>query len=38
MLTERLSKAGAVVGVPLLDSIVLADDRFCSLRDAGFMR
>lgn len=33
--TARLAEAGRVVGVPLLDSLVLADDRYCSLRDLG---
>jgi DNA repair protein RadC len=36
-LTARLAGAGRIVGVPLLDSVVLAEDRFCSLRDMGLM-
>ena len=36
-LTARLSDAGGLIGVPILDSIVLGDDRFCSLRDMGLM-
>jgi DNA repair protein RadC len=31
-LTRRLKQAGAVVGVALLDHLVLADTRYCSLR------
>lgn len=36
--SERLRDAGKLVGVPLLDSLVLADDRFASLRDMGYLR
>jgi DNA repair protein RadC len=34
----RLQDAGKLVGVPLLDSLVLADDRFASLRDMGLLK
>jgi DNA repair protein RadC len=37
-LTARLAGVGKLVGVPLLDSLVLADDRFCSMRDMGLMK
>jgi DNA repair protein RadC len=36
-LSARLMAAGKIVGVPMLDSLILADDRFCSLRDMGLM-
>jgi DNA repair protein RadC len=36
-LTERLQQAGSVVGVPLVDHVILADDRYCSLREMGLI-
>ena len=34
-LTARLRSAGAVVGVDLIDHVILADSRYCSMREAG---
>jgi DNA repair protein RadC len=31
-LTTRLSQAGSVLGIPLLDHIILGDTRYCSLK------
>lgn len=36
-LTQRLQQAGTVVGVPLVDHVILADDRYCSLREMGLI-
>jgi DNA repair protein RadC len=35
---ERLRRAGAVVGVRVLDVVILGDDGFCSLLRLGIMR
>jgi DNA repair protein RadC len=34
-LTRRLVHAGAVIGVDLVDHVVLADSRYCSIRSSG---
>ncbi|HVT47906.1 MAG TPA: DNA repair protein RadC [Vicinamibacterales bacterium] len=34
-LTARLKAAGHIVGVELLDHVVLADDRYCSMKEMG---
>lgn len=34
-LTRRLKEAGAIVGVPLVDHVILADDKYSSLRELG---
>jgi len=31
-LTERLAGAGELLGIPLIDHLVLADTRYCSIR------
>ncbi len=36
-LTGRLKQAGAVVGVDLVDHVILADVRYCSMREAGLL-
>ena len=36
-LTRRLVKAGDVLGVEVLDSVVIGNDEFSSLRDLGLM-
>lgn len=36
-LTLRLKRAGAVVGVTLLDHVILAGTRYCSMREAGVL-
>lgn len=33
--SERLSKAGKILGIVLLDSIIISDTRFLSLREGG---
>lgn len=35
--TRELRKAGALVGIPVLDHLVLGDGRYLSFRDMGFM-
>jgi DNA repair protein RadC len=35
--TARLKAAGAVIGVTLLDHLVLADSRYCSMRQMGLI-
>lgn len=34
-LTRRLSKAGEILGIEVLDHIIIADSRFCSLKEMG---
>jgi DNA repair protein RadC len=34
-LTRRLAKAGGVMGIELVDHLILADLRYCSLRESG---
>jgi DNA repair protein RadC len=36
-LTARLKRAGEIVGVDLLDHVVLADDRYCSMKEMGWV-
>jgi DNA repair protein RadC len=36
-LTARLSAAGSLLGISVLDHIILADTRFCSLREDGYL-
>jgi DNA repair protein RadC len=36
-LTARLRSAGTVVGVDLIDHLILADSRYCSMREAGLL-
>lgn len=35
--TRRIQKAGELLGIPLLDHMVLADDRFHSFKEAGIL-
>lgn len=35
--TRRIQKAGEILGIPLLDHMVLADDRFHSFKDSGMI-
>jgi DNA repair protein RadC len=37
LLTQRLVKAGAIVGVPLVDHLVLADSAYWSFREHGMI-
>ena len=37
-LTARLRSAGAIVGIPLTDHVILADEKFCSMREMGLLR
>jgi len=36
-MTARLKQAGAIVGIPLVDHLILADEKFCSLRQMGLI-
>lgn len=36
-LTKRLADSGKMIGIPLLDHIVLGDNRFVSLRQSGYL-
>ena len=38
MLTSRLVQAGELMGIEVLDHVILAETRFCSLREAGKLR
>ena len=35
--TERLVKAGHIMDIPVLDHIILGDDRFLSLKEKGML-
>lgn len=37
-LTGRMLQAGDVMGIPVLDHVILADQRYCSLVEAGRLR
>ncbi|MDI7268575.1 MAG: JAB domain-containing protein [Myxococcota bacterium] len=37
VLTERLARAGAILGIPLLDHLIVARNGYFSFRDAGRM-
>ena len=36
-LTKRLVEVGALIGIPLLDHVIVTDDRTASLRERGLM-
>jgi DNA repair protein RadC len=36
--TERLKKAGELLGIELLDHVIVAGRRFCSFREEGLLR
>ena len=36
-LTKRLAEVGALIGLPLLDHVIVTDDRTASLRERGLM-
>ncbi len=36
MLTKRLEKTGQIVGIPLLDHIIIGDNRYISLKESGY--
>lgn len=35
VLTERIRRAGELLGVEVVDHVVLGDDRYCSFRETG---
>jgi len=35
--TERLMDAGKILGIPVLDHLIIGDEKFTSLRAAGYM-
>ncbi|MCG1027615.1 DNA repair protein RadC [Virgibacillus halodenitrificans] len=35
--TKRISEAGKIVGIELLDHIILGDDKFISLKEKGYL-
>ena len=35
--TKRLMAAGVLMGIDVIDHIILADVRYCSLREKGFI-
>ncbi len=37
LLTKRLLDAGEIIGIPLLDHIIIGDNRFVSLKQNGYM-
>ncbi|MGE7603967.1 JAB domain-containing protein [Peribacillus sp. NPDC097675] len=36
--TKRLSEAGNIVGIDLLDHLVIGDGRFVSLKEKGYLK
>lgn len=36
LLTRRLAKTGEIVGIPLLDHIILGDNRYISIKESGY--
>jgi len=36
-LTRRLVSAGVIMGIDVVDHVILADDRYCSLREKGLL-
>lgn len=36
-ITRRLKEAGQILGIEVLDHIIVADDKFCSLKEKGFL-
>jgi len=36
LVRESLAKAGEILGIEVLDYIIIADSRFCSLKKKGF--
>ena len=37
MFTDQISKVCQMVGIPLLDHIVIGDNRYISLRESGYL-
>jgi len=37
VLTRRLVAAGVLMGIDVVDHVILADDRYCSLREKGLL-
>lgn len=37
LLTKRLSDSGQMIGIPLLDHIIIGDNRFVSLKQSGYL-
>lgn len=36
-ITRRLKEAGQILGIDVLDHIIVADDKFCSLKEKGII-
>ena len=36
-LTRRLVAAGVLMGIDVVDHVILADARYCSMREKGFL-
>ncbi len=36
--SERIAKAGEILGIPLLDVVIIGDDRHVSLREKGILK
>ncbi len=37
LLTRRIAKTGELIGIPLLDHIIIGDNRYVSIRESGYM-
>ena len=37
VLTKRMADTGSMIGIPLLDHIVIGDNRYISLRESGYL-
>ena len=36
-ITQRMVKAGEILGIPVLDHIIITDNEFLSLKEAGHL-
>lgn len=36
--SQRMAQAGEILGIPLLDVVIIGDDRHVSLRETGFLK
>ena len=35
--TKRLSEAGKILGIPLLDHVIIGNDSYASMKEQGYM-
>ncbi len=37
MVTERLIETGKILGIPVVDHVIVADSKFCSMKERGYL-